>query len=235
MMRGISSLSPSRTTSNSSTTQTSSPTRNSRELRTSSRKPAATRDEDAIALYNKWKITKDRPITYTPANSSPEPWNTKAAHAFVLAVELHNRDFERYALSQFVQNCGFMPFGPWTYIEKTTELYSAVRLFSNHWVAWNLKISDGHAKEYEGLAAANLVDQVPREVRDPRIYDLEHWYELCGHRFHTGCQHDPIMRQERMLAAANKRAKAPLPEVGGDEEQRMQQETAAPTEPRSPV
>jgi len=83
-------------------------------------------------------------------------------------------------------------------IEREAPPKSPLRRFSDHWVAWNCRLAGPGVNEFTGLLAARRAPFVPEKARDPRIYDIEHWYSSCGDDMHPGCTHDPITRQEKI-------------------------------------
>lgn len=158
-------------------------------------------DDDPVAfdLFTQWVRTPQNPITYNPEQYSEEPWLSNAAAAWVLAAKLRAVDhFQKYALSQFIQNCALAAFGPWEYIEREAAPRSPLRRFSDHWVAWNSHLAGAGVNEFSGIQAAQRARLVTKGTRDPRIYDIEHWYSSCGDKFEPGCTHDPISRREQL-------------------------------------
>lgn len=151
-------------------------------------------------MFLQWTVHPAPSISYDPDMDQPqEPWLSNAATTWLLGKMLEcSDDFDRYALSQFIQNCAFMAFGPWELIEKEVPKGS-LRLFSNHWVAWNYRLAGPDPNEYSGLRAA-IRSNTP--VRDPRIFDIEHWYSECGRYRQPRCLHDPIARQEKIREAS---------------------------------
>ncbi|KAH7333254.1 hypothetical protein BKA65DRAFT_564395 [Rhexocercosporidium sp. MPI-PUGE-AT-0058] len=144
------------------------------------------------------------PIVYDPDLLPQEPWLSNAATTWLLGKKLRcSEDFDRYALSQFIQSCAFMLFGPWNTIELEASRGS-LRQFSDHWVAWNFWLAGPEPNEYSGLRAAGKTSAPP--VRDPRVYDIEHWYSECGKYMRPRCLHDPVLRLEK-----NEEAKKPKP------------------------
>ncbi|KAH0561970.1 hypothetical protein GP486_003321 [Trichoglossum hirsutum] len=174
-------------------------------------------DEDdpvVFDLFLKWLRNPDPPITYNPDGQSQEPWLSNSAAAWILGKKLRTTEgFKKYALSQFIQNCALAAFGPWDTIEREAPPGSPLRRFSDHWVAWNCRLSGSGANEFTGLHAALRAPLVPENTRDPRIYDIEHWYSSCGDGMHPGCIHDPITRQEN-IDEANRPPPEPLVEWG---------------------
>ena len=146
-----------------------------------------------------WIRKPESPIKYdSTQDSAEEPWRSKAAAAWILAHKLQDARFEKYALSQLIQTCAFAAFGPWEDIERQSHCKSPIRRFSDHWVAWNCHLAGTRNNEFSGLQAARQADSVTKETRDPRIYDLEHWYSPCGDQIHPGCSHDPITREAKL-------------------------------------
>ncbi|KAI3329779.1 hypothetical protein F4824DRAFT_377802 [Ustulina deusta] len=123
---------------------------------------------------------KPSPIRFEAGRCSQEPWLSKSLEAWVLARKLHVSDFEKYALSEFIQNCSLAALGPWDYIERTIPQGSQLRRFSDYWVAWNYFLLRGCASEFSGPNAIRLVTRLKNSTADPRIYDIIHWYESCG-------------------------------------------------------
>jgi len=130
------------------------------------------------------------------------------AAAWILGHHLDAVMFQKYALSQFIQNCAIAPRGPWKFIEEKAPAQSPLLRFSNHWVAWNSSLSGSGPNEYTSLNAAKLADQVKTSTRDPRILDMNHWYMDCGNNINAKCTHDPIFRGEER---ERDRLKARLP------------------------
>ena len=157
-------------------------------------------------IFLQWISNPAPRITYDPDRLPQEPWLSNAATAWLLGKKLQCSDeFDKYALSQFIQNCAFMTFGPWELIEKEATTGSLSR-FSDHWVAWNYRLAGPGRNEYSGLRAARATLTAP--VRDPRTFDIEHWYSDCGKYMRPRCLHDPITRLEKLEEA--KRPK-PIP------------------------
>jgi hypothetical protein len=155
-------------------------------------------------LFLQWISNPAPGIIYDPDGLPQEPWLSNAATTWFLGKRLQcSDDFDRYALSQFIQNCAFMAFGPWEMIEKETTKGSLSR-FSDHWVAWNYRLAGPGLNEYSGLRATRILPTVP--LRDPRTFDIEHWYSDCWSYMRPGCLHDPITRLEK-----SEEAKRPKP------------------------
>lgn len=156
-------------------------------------------------MFWQWINCPASSLAYDPGVFSQEPWLSNAASTWLLGKKLQCSDaFDKYALSQFVQNCAFMLFGPWALIEKETT-NDSLRLFSDHWVAWNSRFAGPEPNEYSGLGATKL-DFLP--VTDPRTFDIEHWFSECGKHMRPKCLHDPINRLEK-----SEQAKQPKPEL----------------------
>ncbi|KAG0646120.1 hypothetical protein D0Z07_8080 [Hyphodiscus hymeniophilus] len=156
-------------------------------------------------LYLQWIINPSQPTVYDPDYLPQEPWLSNAATTWLLGRKLQCSDeFDKFALSQFVQSCAFMLYGPWEMIERQASIGS-LRRFSDHWTAWNSSFAGPEPNEYSGLLAARDIFAPP--IRDPRLYDIEHWYSECGKYMRPRCLHDPILRLERL-----EEAKKPKPE-----------------------
>ncbi|KAH6678224.1 hypothetical protein B0J14DRAFT_582208 [Halenospora varia] len=155
-------------------------------------------DPTSVELFINWINTPSEPITYESERYTAEPWPSKAASTWVFAKNIKAKDFERYALSQFIQNCSSLAFGPWEYIEREVKLKRPLRRFSDHWIAWNFYLAGEGDNEFTGLDAAGLGCFVTDKTRDPRTYDIEHWYHRCGDKFTTDCLHHPIARREKL-------------------------------------
>ncbi|KAM7202954.1 hypothetical protein V8F20_004201 [Naviculisporaceae sp. PSN 640] len=177
------------------------------------------RDPDVQALYSNWPSSRWTPPVYDPFDTTPldrhSIWANKAAAAWLLARQLHDQAFERYALAQLIRHCGTSLFGPWAFIEARCPVGSSIRRFSDHWVAWNASFCPvGSNSEYTGLYATTLVHRVVRnETRDPRTFDLDHWFRPCGDEFVTKCDHDPVVR--RAKEREKLRPKPPEPSAEG--------------------
>jgi hypothetical protein len=149
-------------------------------------------------MFLEWIKNPESPISYSPDGYSEEPWLSNAAAAWVLAKKLHAVEFEEYALSQFIQNCALPAFGPWKYIETMAPPGSSICRFSDHWVAWNYHLAGSGRNEFSDLKGKSRAVQVTEKTRDPRIYDIDHWYLTCGNDINPSCSHDPIARQEKL-------------------------------------
>lgn len=156
-----------------------------------------TEDPVTFELFVKWIQRNQRPIAYKPGNYSDDIWVSYAAPAWSLARQLGSNGFEKYALSQFIQNCALAPFGPWEYVEQNAPRGSSLCRFSNHWVAWNSHLAGPGVNEYTGLRAAKRADQVTDKTLDPGIFDLDHWYLRCGDHINPNCLHNPLARQQK--------------------------------------
>ncbi|KAL2076229.1 hypothetical protein VTL71DRAFT_1172 [Oculimacula yallundae] len=151
------------------------------------------------------------PIGYNPDLLPQEPWLSNAATTWFLGKALEcSDDFDKFALSQFIQCCSFMTFGPWKMIELGPS-HGSLRRFSDHWIAWNSSLICVEPNEYSGLRAAAKTSLPPE--RDPRLYDIEHWYSECGKYLRPKCLHDPILRLEKIEEA--KRPKPVPPSTWG--------------------
>lgn len=159
-------------------------------------------------MFLEWIKSPESPISYKPDQHSEEPWLSNAAAAWVLAKKLHAAEFEEYALSQFIQNCALAAFGPWGYIETMAPPGSSIRRFSDHWVGWNCHLAGSGRNEFSDLEGKWRAALVTEKTRDPRIYDIEHWYSICGNDINPSCSHDPIARQAN-LQQNNQRREPP--------------------------
>ena len=175
----------------------------------------------AFQLFLDFCQHPEEPIHYRPGQYSTDPWASNSATAWVLAAELKARRFEKYALSQFVQNCSIVAKGPWEYIEERAASGSSLSRFSRHWVAWNTYFANPWTHEYVGLEAADLARYVTTETRDPRTLNIDHWYKDCGDDLNALCEHDPMRRKQRREQDA--RALRPPPAEWGAEQERRQQ------------
>ncbi|KAF2973065.1 hypothetical protein GQX73_g611 [Xylaria multiplex] len=149
-----------------------------------------------FTLYEEWIKKKPSPIRFEAGRYSQEPWLSESLEAWVLARKLQVPDFEKYALSEFIQNCSLASFGPWDYIERAIPQGSPLRRFSDYWVAWNYFWVRGSASEFSGLDASRLVGRARDSTVDPRTYDIIHWYERCGDTIGSCCSHNPMTRRE---------------------------------------
>lgn len=151
-------------------------------------------------IFLQWISSPAPRVAYDPDSLPQEPWLSHAAKTWLLGKRLQCSDhFDKYALSQFIQHCAFMAFGPWEMIEKEASKGS-LSYFSDHWVAWNYNLAGPGVNEYSGLRATSL--SVP--ARDPRTFDIEHWYSECGKYMRPRCLHDPITRLEKSEEAKRK-------------------------------
>jgi len=169
-------------------------------------------DAAAFGMFSTWLERQPPPLEFDPDRCSEEPWFSSAAKAWALGKRLQAPRFERYALSQFVQNCAFMPFGPWKFVENVAEHRTPLRRFSDHWVAWNFYLAGGEPSEYAELEAASIVSSVTKKTSDPRFFDLSHWYLNCSDTLDPECAHDPAARRLRRSEweAAEKRFNQPI-------------------------
>ena len=200
------------------------------------RSPIDLPDYDPLPFYLffQWAHHPADPITFAYDQYSEEPWLSNATSAWVLADRLQASKFERYALSQFIQNCALMPVGPWEFIERETDIGSSIRRFSNHWVAWNCYLFGPGENEFSKLQAAVLVKAlISDDTRDPRTFDLEHWYSDCGDDISAACNHDPLVRQKAL--EEGDRVNADVPTWGRSfEESRQPPITSTGTGPLRP-
>jgi hypothetical protein len=165
----------------------------------------------AFDLFSKWIHGHETPEVYIPIQLSEEPWLSNGADICLLAMKLQCLNFEKEALFHFIRYCALAPFGPWAQIEREAPQQSPLRRFSNHWVAWNFYLSACGKSEYMSLEAASFASQVTGQTRDPRIFDIEHWFSRCGDSLATGCSHDPVSRQEELEQKAVRRKPLPGP------------------------
>ncbi|KAH8669777.1 hypothetical protein BGZ60DRAFT_431205 [Tricladium varicosporioides] len=155
-------------------------------------------DPVAVELFIGWINNFDAPLSYNPSHYSAEPWPSKAAIAYIFAKKIKSVTFEKYSLSQFIQNCSSLVFGPWGYIEQETQPEEPLRRFSDFWIAWNCYFLAAQGEnEFSGLEAVGLSCFVTDKTKDPRTFDLEHWYDTCGNSLDPDCTHHEILRQER--------------------------------------
>ncbi|KAJ9656415.1 hypothetical protein H2198_004993 [Neophaeococcomyces mojaviensis] len=174
-------------------------------------------DPNAFDMFAQWLSRQDCPVPYKALSYSEEPWRSNSASACFLGKKLRATSFEKFALSQFIQNCVLSDVSTWKHIEEKTSAHIPLRRFSDYWVAWNFHFAAGGPSEFTGLQATRMVDSIMDSTKDPRIYDLDHWYSDCAYDFNPGCSHDSekravSQRNEALLAA--KLAKAKWPEVG---------------------
>lgn len=159
----------------------------------------------AFDLFSKWIHGHETPEVYISIQLSEEPWLSYGADICLLAMKLQCPNFEKEALSHFIRCCALAPFGPWAQIEREAPQQTPLRRFSNHWVAWNFYLSGCGKNEYTSLEAASFASLVTGQTRDPRIFDIEHWFSRCGDSLAPGCSHDPVFRQEKLQQKAVKR------------------------------
>lgn len=107
------------------------------------------------------------------------------------------------------------------YIEERAVSGSPLSRFSNHWIAWNTSFSNCWTHEYVGLEAADLAENVTPETRDPRVFDIDHWYKDCGDDFNALCEHDPFHREQQRQRQARK-SRPPAAEWGAEQEVQAQ-------------
>jgi hypothetical protein len=169
-------------------------------------------------LFADWINSRPKPIKYKAGNYSSESWIENAAEACVLARERGSAGFERYALSQFIQNCSMTFFEPWYYIEQNASPGTPLRRFSDHWIAWDSHFSGKRQpNQYTGLKATRNAWMVGPETRDPRTFDLAHWFHSCGNNLNSLCSHHSINRQQKREAKQWENRARP-PEWGGERE-----------------
>lgn len=167
-----------------------------------------------IELFFAWDTQRDSPIPFTPLQYSDEPWRSHAAQAWIMGNKIETEDFEKYALSQFILNCGLADMDIFERIERSVPETASLRRFSNHWVAWNHSLAAGES-EFGHLEAAKLSNVATPNTRDPRIYDLDHWYLSCGDDINAKCDHDPAVKQAAL--DASKQKDTPKPQEWGRE------------------
>ncbi|KAF7557513.1 hypothetical protein G7046_g6019 [Stylonectria norvegica] len=157
-------------------------------------------DPDVFALFALWLTSLAASPPTTEANPYlQEPWLSRTAEAWVLAKRLAAPSFAKFCLKRFIENCALAPFGPWAYIEAVAEKGSALRRFSDHWVAWNANLLTGENHEFVELEAASNASRVDEYTGDPRYFDYEHWYVPCGDDISPRCDHNFKVREERAL------------------------------------
>jgi hypothetical protein len=191
-------------------------------------------DPAAFDLFFQWMRRPERPVPYSPGQYSEEPWLSKASAAWLLARKLRAEDFELYALSQFIQNCALAAFGPWKDIEREAPRSSPIRRFSDHWVAWNSHLAGPGRNEFSDLQVAWKARLVTDNTKDPRIYDIEHWYLRCGDDLSPNCSHDPDAQQAK-LNEANHREEPPREWGRSFEEQREGRPARGSSSNKSPL
>ncbi|EPE30995.1 hypothetical protein GLAREA_03962 [Glarea lozoyensis ATCC 20868] len=173
-------------------------------------------DPSIFAMFAKWIIDQEKPATYDPTQTiASEPWTSKAACAWVLGLKLQAAEFQRFALSKFIQTCALAIEGPWAYVERHAPVGSPLRLFSDHWVAWNCSFAGRGNNEYSALEASKKAHLVTKDTRDPRTFDIQHWYMSCSTQLDPNCEHDPLTQLLNDEKARNKAASSvKLPETG---------------------
>jgi hypothetical protein len=175
---------------------------------------------DVFDQFIRWVNHPRQPIKYKPSSCSEDFWIECAASAWFLALDLGAIQFERYALSQFIQNCSLSLFGPWKSIESSTSKGASLRKFSDYWVAWNFYLSGGGNSEYSGLLATKMVSSIADPTKDPRKYSLEHWYSVCGGSLQSCLVHDPGL-QGLNIVFGERRIRQPVDEWGAEFERRL--------------
>lgn len=81
----------------------------------------------------------------------------------------------------------------------------------------------GSVHEYKGLRAAKRYAKlIGPDTRDPRVYELEHWYSECGRNVNAQCEHDPLAKK-RKKEIEERRRQAPPAIWGAEEEARAPQ------------
>jgi hypothetical protein len=175
-------------------------------------------DEDPIlfSLFVEWIIDRDTTTLYDSTQNRPsEPWKSYAASAWVLGMKLQTSEFQKFALEKFVETCALAPYGPWAYVESHAPSKSPLRRFADHWVAWNYSLAGNKINEFSGLKAAKKAHLVTNETRDPRTFDIDHWYMSCSTLLDPNCEHDPIARLRKIDKSRARAALAvKLPETG---------------------
>ncbi|MBE3041269.1 hypothetical protein IMZ48_01515, partial [Candidatus Bathyarchaeota archaeon] len=167
----------------------------------------------AQEMYTAYMLAYPRPKpAFEPGGYSPEtdPWRDHALAAWLLARLVRDREFEKYSLAQFIQNCALFIFGPWEFIERECRSGSSLRRFADHWVTWNTLLAGGEnaSHEYTGLKAASRTRKLARGGgEDPRTYALSHWFRDCGDSLDPRCDHVPSVRMEREQRREQRRAR----------------------------
>ena len=167
----------------------------------------------AQEMYTAYMLAYPRPQpTFEPGGYSPEtdPWRDHALAAWLLARLVRDREFEKYSLAQFIQNCALFIFGPWEFIERECRSGTSLRRFADHWVTWNTLLAGGEkaSHEYTGLKAASRTQKLARGGgEDPRTYALSHWFRDCGASLDPRCDHVPSVRMEREQRREQRRAR----------------------------
>ncbi|KAI9687020.1 MAG: hypothetical protein M1822_002430 [Bathelium mastoideum] len=177
-------------------------------------------DSTAVAMFIDWAKRPTKPITYTLSQYSMEPWMSHAADAWLFGKRFNAPEFQRYALSQFIQNSAVMIHGPWKLIEQRASAQTPLRRFSDHWIAWNCLLLGIGPHEYSGLEAAKFARHATMSTHDPRTFDPEHWYTHCGNDIDATCTHDPLVRQKQQEKAQS-RCRPPPAEWGREWEEQF--------------
>jgi hypothetical protein len=170
--------------------------------------------------FIQWIKYPRAPIKYKPGAYSEDFWMEYAVSAWFLAQDLGALEFEKYALSQFIQNCSLALFGPWEIIQRKATSDAALQKFSNHWVAWNHHLLGGRDSEYSGLDATKLVVLLTVETKDPRIYSVGHWYAQCGTSFGSCYVHDHELREQNLIFGTRQKQQV-VDEWGAEFEKRI--------------
>jgi hypothetical protein len=89
-------------------------------------------------------------------------------------------------------------FRPWEYIEQNTPRGTPLRRFSDHWIAWDNHFAGNiQPNEYTGRMATKNSWMVEPETRDPRTFELDHWFYACGDNLNSKCSHHSTNRQQK--------------------------------------
>ncbi|KAH8585938.1 hypothetical protein B0O99DRAFT_529707, partial [Bisporella sp. PMI_857] len=153
-------------------------------------------------LFSKWLQGLLTPESYLSIRDSEEPWLSHGADICLLAMDLQCPQFEREALQKFTWSCALAPFGPWAQIEREAAQQTPLRRFSNYWIAWNFHLAGSGRNEYDGLEATTLASNITGQTQDPRVFEIEHWFERCGASLAPECDHDPVARLEKLRRKA---------------------------------
>jgi len=186
-------------------------------------------DPVVFDMFINWLNHSEDPVPYLPCHYSQEPWRSRAVDVWLFAKRICAPSLERYALSQVVRNCAMQDSSAFACIEREAKAKSALRRFSNHWVAWNCYLAPEGQSEYVDLAAAKLASVVNSETNDPRIFEIEHWYSPCGDDINSSCIHDPVVRENAVNELFASRR--PRPEWG----LKWEAENKASREKQNPV